>query len=119
MAMFSAEVGIGRILAIPARPGWGPLALPRCGGSVEAELQAAVGWVREGARASPSTVHTAAGRCGAGKASVGIAQALSSQGRKPTGPLGWVTAWVMPVLFTSLYAKVARRLDLQPEVRGR
>ncbi len=46
---------------------------------------------------------------------MGIAQTLSSQGRKPTGPLGWVTAWVMPVMFTSLYAKVARRLSLQPE----
>ena len=88
MAMFSAEVGIERILAIPARPGWGPLALPRCGGSVEAELQAAIGWVREGARASPSTVHTAAGRCGAGKASVGIAQALSSQGPNRAAGLG-------------------------------
>lgn len=46
---------------------------------------------------------------------VGITQTLSSQGSKPTGPLGWVTAWVMPVMFTSLYAKVARRLNLQPE----
>ncbi len=54
-------------------------------------------------------------RCGTGKVSVGITQTLSSQGRKPAGPLGWVTAWIMPLMFTSLYAKVARRLDLQPE----
>lgn len=44
-----------------------------------------------------------------------IIQTLSSQGRKPTGLLGWVTAWVMPVMFRSLYAKVARRLRLRPE----
>ncbi len=50
-----------------------------------------------------------------GNVGVGITQTLSSQGRKPTGPLGWVTAWVMPVMFTSLYAKVARRLKLQRE----
>jgi SAM-dependent methyltransferase len=46
---------------------------------------------------------------------MGITQTLSSQGRKPTGPLGWVTAWVMPAMFRSLYAKVARRLKLQPD----
>ncbi len=46
---------------------------------------------------------------------MGITQTLSSQGRKPTGPLGWVTAWLMPVMFKSLYVKVARRLNLQPE----
>ncbi len=46
---------------------------------------------------------------------MGITQTLSSQGREPTGPLGWVTAWVMPLMFRSLYAKIARRLNLQPE----
>jgi ubiquinone/menaquinone biosynthesis C-methylase UbiE len=46
---------------------------------------------------------------------VNITQTLSSQGRKPAGPLGWVTAWVMPVMFRSLYAKVARRLKLRPQ----
>jgi SAM-dependent methyltransferase len=54
-------------------------------------------------------------RCGTGDWAVSIMQTLSSQGRKPTGLLGWVTAWVMPVMFRSLYAKVARRLRLQPE----
>ena len=46
---------------------------------------------------------------------MGISQTLSSQGRRPAGPLGWITAWIMPVMFRALYAKVARRLDLQPE----
>ena len=44
-----------------------------------------------------------------------ITQTLSSQGRKPTGALGWIAAWTMPVMFRSLYAKVARLLSLQPE----
>ena len=43
-----------------------------------------------------------------------ITQTLSSQGRKPAGVLGWITAWTMPVMFRSLYAKVARLLDLRP-----
>ncbi|MGE5286232.1 MAG: class I SAM-dependent methyltransferase [Micromonosporaceae bacterium] len=43
-----------------------------------------------------------------------ITQTLSSQGRKPTGALGWIIAWTMPVMFRSLYAKVARLLNLQP-----
>ncbi len=43
-----------------------------------------------------------------------ITQTLSSQGRKPTGALGWITAWIMTVMFRSLYAKVARLLSLQP-----
>ncbi len=42
-----------------------------------------------------------------------ITQTLSEQGRNPTGALGRVLAWVMPVMFRSLYQKVARRLDLQ------
>ncbi len=46
---------------------------------------------------------------------MGITDALTAQGVKPTGVLGWLTAWTMPVLFRSLYAKVARLLDLQPE----
>jgi SAM-dependent methyltransferase len=46
---------------------------------------------------------------------MGIAQALTAQGVKPSGVFGWVTAWTMPLLFRSLYAKVARVLDLQPE----
>ena len=29
--------------------------------------------------------------------------------------LGWIVAWTMPVLFRSLYRKVSRLLDLQPE----
>ncbi len=44
-----------------------------------------------------------------------IGQTLYSQGRKPTGALGWIFAWTMPVIFRSLYAKVARLLNLQPE----
>ena len=44
-----------------------------------------------------------------------IKQTLYSQGRNPTGTLGWVYAWTMPVIFRSLYAKVAGLLKLQPE----
>lgn len=44
-----------------------------------------------------------------------IMQTLYSQGRKPTGALGWIFALAMPVMFRSLYAKVARLLNLQPE----
>ena len=46
---------------------------------------------------------------------MGITQTLVSQGVKPTGAVGWLVAWTMPLLFRSLYAKVARLLDLQPE----
>lgn len=46
---------------------------------------------------------------------MGIAQTLTSQGVKPTGVLGWVSAWTMPLLFRSLHAKVARLLNLMPE----
>lgn len=48
-------------------------------------------------------------------ADVTIKQSLYSQGRKPTGALGWIIAWIMPVIFRSLYAKVARLLNLQTE----
>lgn len=44
-----------------------------------------------------------------------IPQAITAQGVKPSGPIGWLTAWTMPFMFGSLYAKVARLLDLQPE----
>ena len=46
---------------------------------------------------------------------VTIKQTLYSQGRKPTGTLGWIFALTMPVIFRSLYAKVAGLLNLQPE----
>jgi SAM-dependent methyltransferase len=41
-----------------------------------------------------------------------VTEALSEQGQKPTGTLGWVTALTMPLIFRSLYRKVAVRLDL-------
>jgi len=46
---------------------------------------------------------------------VGITQTLISQGVKPTGAVGWLVAWTMPVLFRSLYGQIARLLDLQPD----
>jgi len=46
---------------------------------------------------------------------MGVARVLTSQGVKPTGLVGHVVAWTMPLLFRSLYGKVARMLDLQPE----
>ncbi len=46
---------------------------------------------------------------------VTIKQTLYSQGRKPTGTLGWIFALTMPVIFRSLYAKMAGLLNLQPE----
>ncbi len=44
-----------------------------------------------------------------------ITQTLSEPGRKPTGPLGWVIALLMPMIFRSLYRKVAIRLDLRTD----
>ncbi len=41
-----------------------------------------------------------------------LTEALSEQGRKPTGALGWATAWTMSWIFRSLYRKVAARLNL-------
>lgn len=46
---------------------------------------------------------------------MGITQTLTSQGVKPTGMLGWLVARTMPLLFSSLYRKIARLLDLRPE----
>ncbi len=40
---------------------------------------------------------------------------LSEQGRMPTGALGWLTAHVMPVMFRSLYRKVAELLAIQAD----
>ncbi len=40
---------------------------------------------------------------------------LSEQGRNPTGSLGWLTAHVMPVMFGSLYGKVAKLLNIQAD----
>lgn len=44
-----------------------------------------------------------------------VTEALSEQGREPTGALGWVTAMVMPLIFGALYRKVANRLGLRPD----
>jgi ubiquinone/menaquinone biosynthesis C-methylase UbiE len=44
-----------------------------------------------------------------------VIETLSEQGRKPTGTLGWVTAITMPLIFRSLYRKVASRLDLRSD----
>ena len=46
---------------------------------------------------------------------MGIKQTAISQGQKPTGVLGWIVAGTMPLLFRSLYAQVARLLDVGPE----
>ncbi len=44
---------------------------------------------------------------------MGIGERLTAQGVKPTGAVGRVVAWTMPLLFGSLYADVARLLDLR------
>lgn len=44
-----------------------------------------------------------------------VTEALSEQGRRPTGALGWLTALTMPLLFRSLYRQVADHLDLRPD----
>lgn len=44
-----------------------------------------------------------------------IMQTLVAQGVKPSGPLGWLVAWSMPLFFGSLYREVARLLDLRPD----
>jgi ubiquinone/menaquinone biosynthesis C-methylase UbiE len=41
-----------------------------------------------------------------------VTETLSEQGRRPTGALGWITALTMPLMFTSLYRKVAARLHV-------
>jgi SAM-dependent methyltransferase len=46
---------------------------------------------------------------------MGIVQTLTAQGVEPTGALGWLTAWTMPLLFRSTYAKVARLLDVRSD----
>ena len=46
---------------------------------------------------------------------MGITQTLASQGANPHGPLGWITAWIMPLLSDRYCGDLARLLDLQPE----
>ncbi len=46
---------------------------------------------------------------------MGVTQVLVSQGVKPSGPLGWLVAWTMPLMFRSLHARVARLLEMQPD----
>lgn len=44
-----------------------------------------------------------------------ITRTLASQGADPHGPLGWLTAWIMP-MFSDVYCgDLAGLLDLQPE----
>jgi SAM-dependent methyltransferase len=46
---------------------------------------------------------------------MGLTRRLTELGVKPSGPLGWVVAWTMPLMFRSVYAGIARRLDLRPD----
>lgn len=46
---------------------------------------------------------------------MGITQMLASQGANPHGPLGWVTAWVMPLLTDKYCGDLAGLLDLRAE----
>jgi SAM-dependent methyltransferase len=46
---------------------------------------------------------------------VGIKQKVISQGVEPKGALGWVLAWIMPVLSDARCGDLAGLLDLQPE----
>jgi SAM-dependent methyltransferase len=46
---------------------------------------------------------------------VGIKQTLVSQSTDPHGPLGWIIAWMMPMIIGADYEDVARALELQPE----
>ena len=46
---------------------------------------------------------------------MGVTQTLGSQAANPRGALGWVTAWIMPLLSDSNCGDLAGLLDLQPE----
>lgn len=45
---------------------------------------------------------------------MGIKQKIISQGVEPHGALGWVTAWIMPLLSDTYCGDLAELLDLQP-----
>ncbi len=44
---------------------------------------------------------------------MGIGEKLIAQGVEPKGLLGWVMAWIMPMLFATNYHDLAGELDLQ------
>jgi SAM-dependent methyltransferase len=44
-----------------------------------------------------------------------LKQKLASQAVKPTGALGWVTAWIMPFFSDAYCGNLATLLNLQPE----
>ncbi len=46
---------------------------------------------------------------------MGVTQTLISQGVKPSGAVGRLVAWTMPLMFRSVYAEIAKLLDLRPD----
>jgi ubiquinone/menaquinone biosynthesis C-methylase UbiE len=46
---------------------------------------------------------------------MGVRRIMASQAADPHGPLGWITAWIMPPFSDSSCGNLAGALDLQPE----